>query len=86
MPLYFLLFLNDAVAAGCSARLLLHLQYSSDQKAMNSASEKTWNARPAIMMLTPASVVLLVSAVAAIPPPAACNTREKKSQVMKMIL
>ena len=48
----------------------------STQSTTNKRSEATWQARPAIMMLTPMSLSSRSSAVAVMAPPAACKTRE----------
>jgi hypothetical protein len=47
---------------------------------------KTWKARPATMMLSPVLTLLFWwEATEAMPPPVACNRREKKSQGMNWL-
>jgi hypothetical protein len=62
------------------------LQAKSAHKTMKRTSETTWKDNPAIMILTPKSLEDLVFAPEAIAPPAACNSRDMKSQVMKRIV
>lgn len=52
---------------------------------MNSRRERTWKASPATIMCTPVFDSFFVLAVSAIAPPAACRTKEMKSQNIKVI-
>ena len=55
----------------------------SMQRAMKMARVKTWKAKPATMMLSPVSGLLFwCVAVEAIPPPAACRRRLRRSHGM----
>ncbi len=57
----------------------------SMHRQMNTASVKTWNARPVTMIWSPTSGLLFALLVAEVmPPPAAWSRREITSQGMKI--
>jgi hypothetical protein len=61
---------------------------NSEAIAMNSVKDATWNANPAIMILTPVSLRSFwsESAMDVMAPPAAWRIKAIKSQVTKMIV
>jgi hypothetical protein len=65
---------------------LYTLQAKSLHNTMKSSKEATWKDNPAIIMLTPKSVLDFVFAPEAIAPPAACSNKEMKSHVMKTMV
>ena len=61
------------------------LQPYSAQRSMKSTRVTTWNDNPTNITFVPGcGLLLLFEAIAAIPPPADCRSREKKSHTTKM--